>query len=277
MIEVSTGGQLLVGIFIFVGLVLFIFYALRALELAYVLRHRRPFFVHYPFLREQLAAHDKTVLVDQFSFFNKLSLRHQAYFEHRVAVFINEKLFIGRGNLVVTDEMKVLVSATAVMLTFGFRNYSIDSIVRIFIYPDVFYSDQNEAYHKGEFNPKLKSLVLSWRHFVDGFKFGDDNVNLGIHEFAHAIHLNSLKKRDLSATIFSDSFQGLITLLAENQTLRQELLASQYFRDYAYTNSYEFVAVIIETFIETPQDFKQQFPEIYNKVRQMLNFRFAGY
>jgi len=43
------------------------------------------------------------------------------------------------------------------------------------------------------------------------------------------------------------------------------------------TNQYEFIAVIIENFIETPQEFKSQFPEVYSKVKQMLNFDFAGY
>lgn len=265
------------GILIFTILAFLLFYVLKTLELAYVLKRKRPFFVHYPFFLKKLACHEKAVLNNQFRFFNKLSPKHQAYFEHRVSVFINDKLFIGRSGLVVTDEMKVLIAATGVMLSFGFRNYAMASITRIFIYPDVFYSPQNASYHKGEFNPKLKSLVLSWRHFEEGFEYSGDNINLGIHEFAHVIHLNSLKKRDLSATIFSDSFQSLMNLLADNQSLREELLASRYFRDYAYTNSYEFVAVIIETFIETPQDFRQQFPEIYGKIKQMLNFRFAGY
>jgi hypothetical protein len=46
---------------------------------------------------------------------------------------------------------------------------------------------------------------------------------------------------------------------------------------YAFTNQFEFLAVVIESFIETPQEFKLQFPELYFKIRQMLNFNFAGY
>ncbi|WP_417371599.1 zinc-dependent peptidase [Gelidibacter japonicus] len=265
------------GIFIFLIAAMLVFYGLKTIELAYVLKHKRPYFVYYPIFLKKLNPKQKAILQEQFHFFKKLSPKHQVYFEHRVSVFINSKMFIGRENLVVTDEMKVLIAATGVMLTFGFRNYSIGLIERIFIYPDIFYSPQNASYHKGEFNPRLKSLVLSWKHFIKGFKYHDDNVNLGIHEFAHAIHLNSLKKRDVSATIFSDGFQGLMDMLTKDETLRKTLIASDYFRAYAYTNPYEFVAVIIETFIETPQDFKLQFPEIYNRTRQMLNFRFAGY
>ena len=69
----------------------------------------------------------------------------------------------------------------------------------------------------------------------------------------------------------------LTTLLSDNEDLRQELIASRYFRDYAYTNQFEFLAVIIENFIETPSDFRTQFPMVYDKTKQMLNFGFAGY
>src|SRR5690606_1527818 len=138
-------------------------------------------------------------------------------------------------------------------------------------------STTNQEYHKGEFNPKLQVLVLSWKDFKNGFDVKNDNINLGIHEFAHAIHLNSIKERDVSSTIFADTFKELTTLLSEKEILRKELIESKYFREYAYTNQYEFLAVIIENFIETPTEFKTQFPEVYDKTKQMLNFNFAGY
>ncbi|MBA6153436.1 zinc-dependent peptidase [Gelidibacter maritimus] len=262
--EISTEGQIILGVLIFLIVSLLLFYGFRALELVYVLLRKRPFFVYYPFYLKRLNARHRSILQTQFPFYNKLSPNQKKHFEHRVAQFIIRKKIIGRENLVVTDEMKVLIAATGVMLTFGFRDYKIALMERIFIYPDVFYSPQNEAYHKGEFNPKFKSLVLSWKHFVKGYTYGDDNVNLGIHEFAHAIHLNSIKQNDVSATIFSDTFKALMGLLSKDETLRKELIASDYFRAYAYTNAYEFIAVLLETFIETPQELKLQFPEIYN-------------
>ena len=177
----------------------------------------------------------------------------------------------------VTEEMRVLISATAVMLTFGFRDFYIGLISKIVVYPEKFYSNINKEYHKGEFNPKFKALVLSWQDFKAGFGMLDDNLNLGIHEFAHAIHLNSIKERDVSSAIFSDTFKELSLLLAEKENLRKQLMASKYFRKYAYTNQFEFLAVAIEHFFETPEDFKSKFPEVYFKVKQMLNFNISGY
>jgi Mlc titration factor MtfA (ptsG expression regulator) len=119
--------------------------------------------------------------------------------------------------------------------------------------------------------------VLSWEDFKKGYEIGTDNLNLGIHEFGHAIHLNSIKERDVSSTIFSDSFKELSKILATDESLRKNLVNSGYFRKYGFTNQFEFLAVTIESFIETPDDLKNQFPDIYRVVKQMLNFNFAGY
>jgi len=138
------------------------------------------------------------------------------------------------------------------MLTFGFRDFYIGLISKIVIYPKQFYSKTNEKYHKGEFNPKLETLVLSWDDFKKGFEDDTDNLNLGIHEFTYAIHLNSIKERNISSTVFSDSLNELSTMLSSHNELRNRLVASKYFRKYAFTNQFEFLAVAIENFIEPP-------------------------
>lgn len=273
----TSGGKVIIGILVAILFITILSFGLKTFEMGYIIRKRKPLYVYNPFFLKKLNTIQKQILVKQFVFYKKLSSKHQRFFEHRVASFIKDKTFVGREELEVTDEMKVLISSTAVMLTFGFRDFYIGLVSTIFIYPDEFYSTMNETYHKGEFNPKLETLVLSWKDFLQGFDNAADKLNLGIHEFAHAIHLNSIKERDVSSTIFSDSFKELMDLLANEENLRKTLTESRYFRDYAYTNQYEFLAVIIETFIESPSDFKSQFPEIYDKTKQMLNFNFAGY
>jgi Mlc titration factor MtfA (ptsG expression regulator) len=272
----TVGSKIILGVFVVLLLYMLIQFALKLLEMGYVLKNKKPYFVHfYTFLRK-LNPQQKGILKNQFIFFNKLSEKDKTFFEHRVASFINDKDFIGRG-VQITEEMKILVASTAVMLTFGFRDFYIGLIQKIIVYPDRFYSKTNKNYHKGEFNPKLKTLVISWADFKTGYEMPKDNINLGIHEFVHAIHLNSLTERDISSTIFTDTFEELTDLLSKNQSLREELTQSHYLRNYAFTNQFEFLAVTIETFIETPQDFKLQFPEVYHKIKQMLNFDFAGY
>lgn len=275
--DLSLSNQIILGVFLFVMVLIILHYGLKMIEIAYVLKFKRPLYNHLYFSLKQLNKHQKSILINQFSFYNKLTNREQKYFEHRLASFINDKDFIGRDGLLITDEIRVLISATAVMLTFGFRDFYIGFISKIVVYPKTFFSNTNNTYHKGEFNPKLKTLVFSWEDFKYGYAIDNDNLNLGIHEFAHALHINSMKERDVSSIIFSDSFKEITKLLALNANLRSNLVKSDYFRNYAYTNEFEFLAVAIETFIETPKDFKNRFPELYNLIKQMLNFNIAGY
>ena len=260
------------------ALLLFILYlGFRMIEMLYVFKTHRPLYRHFYLKLRKLTPEQKAILEREFSFYQKLTPKEQSYFEHRLVNFIEDKDFIGRDALTISDQHKVLIGATGVMLTFGFRDYFIGLIDKIFVYPSEYYSHINDTEHKGEFNPKLKALVLSWEDFMFGYDIANDNLNLGIHEFSHAIFFNSRKERDVSSSIFQDSYKELMDLLSNNEALRKELISTRYFRDYAYTNQFEFLAVVIESFIESPEEIRNKFPDIYAKVKQMLNFDFAGY
>ena len=71
-------------------------------------------------------------------------------------------------------------------------------------------------------------------------------------------------------------FQRILKRLT-NQEVKDKLDEVNYFRAYAFTNEYEFMAVMVEYFFESPEDFKNHFPQLYNHVRTMFNFRYAGY
>ena len=246
-------------------------------EQAYALKYNKPFFLNAIVFSNKTTRAQLRILERDFLFYQKLTKKEKLIFEHRVASFINDKTFVGREGLEPTVEMKTLISATAVMLTFGFRKYLIDLIDTVILYPKSYYSKLNETYHKGETNPQLKAIVFSWEDFKQGYNIGDDNLNLGIHEFGHAIHLNSLNDDDVSSLIFNHGFEKLTTYLQNHETVRLDLLASKYFRAYAYTNQYEFFAVLLENFIETPLEFQSQFPVLHNYMREMLNFKLEGY
>ena len=91
----------------------------------------------------------------------------------------------------VTEEMQVLIAASAVQLTFGFPSIFLSYFQNIVIYPDQFFSQVGQRYHKGEVNPQAKAIVLSWRHFVEGYA-SNEGVNLGLHEMAHALQLENI-------------------------------------------------------------------------------------
>jgi Mlc titration factor MtfA (ptsG expression regulator) len=274
--ESSFGYGLGVFLFVVVSAFILVYFSYHMVETLYVMKYNRPLYGNFTFHLKQLPPKQIEILKSKFLFYNKLDDKHKGYFEHRVATFIDDKRFIGRKGVVITDEIKVLISATACMLTFGFRNFHIGLIDRIFIYPNEFYSTVNDEYHKGEFNPKMRALVLSWKDFKEGVDKGKDHINLGIHEFSHAIHMNCLRKRDVSSIIFRSTFNELIRIISDKEQ-GEKLMESHFLRNYAFTNQFEFLAVTIESFIETPKEFKSKFPKIYSKIKQMLNFHFAEY
>ncbi len=272
-------GALLLGVLILVVLLIkrIIIAFLGTIELSYALLCKRPLFVHFYVKTIKLNQDQIKILETQFEFYKTLDVKCKGYFRHRVGVFLKEKTFEAKDDFVLTEEAKVLIAATAIMLTFGFRDYNIRYVKTIVIYPTVYYSRFSKTLNKGEFNPRLKTLVLSWDNFLEGYRIEDDKINLGIHEFAHAIHYNSMKSYDINSILFVDEFNELRRMLAADTPLKKRLVASKFIRSYAFTNDSELLAVILETFIETPKDFKIEFPELYIKVKHMLNFNISGY
>ena len=251
------------------GIGLFVI-VLQSLEIIYIRNYKKPFFVFYNLFTEKLSEEEKQIIQNHFSFYNRLKPNYKRYFEDRVSKFIKTYQFHGQ-ELEVTHEMRLLVASSYVKLTFGFRDFLSKSFAKILLYPDAYYSNQQDQYHKGEFNPKMKTVVFSWKHFKEGIEITSDNLNLGLHEFTHVIHIESRKKNNLKSVIFRENLQILFNFI-ENTQLKDKLLESGFLRNYAYENQFEFVAVLLEHFFESPQEFKAKFPEIYNKVKQMINF-----
>ncbi|WP_395047285.1 zinc-dependent peptidase [Flavobacterium sp.] len=244
------------------------------IEPIYVFIYNKPLAVHFYLFPKKLSDNHKDILSNHFTFYKRLSPKYQQYFDHRVVKFLESIQFVNRENIEITFEMKLLIASTSTMLTFGMQKYLYTVIRTIIIYPSSFYSTTNGNLHIGEFNPKLKIVVLSWKDFYKGIKIDDDNLNLGIHEFSHALLFESSQKMRYGATsnyIFSDYYNEIINDLKNSEFLKS-LIDSHYFRDYAFVNSVEFIAVILEQFFETPEQFKKSFPELFYKVKQMINY-----
>jgi Mlc titration factor MtfA (ptsG expression regulator) len=232
----------------------------------------KPFYIHFYPVKLDLPIPKHQVLKNHFAFYNRLSPKQQQYFRHRIVKFIRKYKFISKEDLEITDEMKIIIAATAVKLTFGMRKYLVDVFDKIIVYPKAYFSTVNEVWHKGEFNPRMKAIVFSWEDFMEGIQNENDNYNLGLHEFTHAIHFHGKKSDDISALLFVRKFNKIIHFIAQPE-MQKRLEKANYLRSYAYTNQFEFIAVLMEHFFETPDEFKRDFPELYDKVRKMINFQ----
>jgi Mlc titration factor MtfA (ptsG expression regulator) len=215
-----------------------------------------------------LSANRKAILEKYFFYYNKLSRSDQKKFEERVSRFLHSKRFIGRG-ITITEEMKILTAATAVLISFGLPMVTLTHFDKILIYADTYYSHINRQYHLGEVNPRLGIIILSWKSFVEGFVDNKDARNLALHEMAHALHFeNQIRNEEYD-------FLNRNALAHWDQLAAQEINqvrdnTDHLLRQYAGTNEHEFFAVAMETFFENSHQFNKALPELYHTMCLLL-------
>jgi hypothetical protein len=80
------------------------------------------------------------VCLAKFSYYQKISPAGKDRFCQRILKFIADKNFSGMAGLSITNEMKIMVSALAIQISFGMKSFSFPFFHTICIYPGVFYS-----------------------------------------------------------------------------------------------------------------------------------------
>lgn len=238
----------------------------------YAYMFNKPLFIHFYPVKKRLSKQQKKYLQEHISFYKKLDDIHKIYFEHRLVNFMRTYDFISRDGLKITPEVKVSIASSYVKLTFGMRRYLTSVFDKIIVYPSIFYSTLGKQYHKGEFNPMFKAVVFSWEDFLLGDTIENDNLNLGIHEFTHALTFHGKKRQDVNATVFYETYMEITDFLTKEDRV-EAVKQTNYFREYALTSKLEFVAVVMEHFFETPKALQQQFPKLYSKIETMLNYK----
>jgi len=201
------------------------------------------------------------------NFYKELSFSGKERFLYRTINFMFDKDFAGMNGAVVTEEMKLLISASAVQLTWGLKEYKLQHYHTIRIYPEIFYSRMMDTYLKGGAT-KNGVIFLSWKDFVAGYATPDDKYNLGLHEMAHALKLDVIHGEYYDVHFGENLNEWIQTAMPEFEKIRSG--KTSFLRDYAGTNMHEFFTVSIEHFFEVPAEFKQALPELYNHLSYIL-------
>ena len=184
----------------------------------------------------------------------------------RCNTILQKKQFIAKEDLVITNTMKVLLSASIVQLTFGLNNYSIPHFHTFIIYPAVYTSPYTGLLHRGETSIK-GYVVLSWQHFIEGYANSKDKLNLGLHELAHALDLSRIVKQS-----DPDFYEYFLKWQASSTEVFNEVnsIENHFLRKYAGTDEHEFFSVCVEHFFEDSQGFKYTLPDLYQHLTMLL-------
>lgn len=211
---------------------------------------------------------DVVKAMNTFSYYTHLSKEGKTKFQDRLIKFISKKNFVGMNGCLITDEMRILISATAIQITFGLDIYHLPHFHTIRVYPEIFYLKLMDAELKGGTSPD-GVIMLSWDDFQKGHASTDDKINLGLHEMAHAVLLDMLhgtiSNRQLEAEIGEWEAAGNV----EMEKLRKK--SPHFLRSYGGANEHEFFAVCVEHFFEAPAEFSMRLPFVFKRLCRLLN------
>lgn len=201
-----------------------------------------------------------------FQYFNLLNSEEQDSFVLR-SINIKERLKINAvDDLMVSENVKMLVSASFTQITFGYDQFHLDNFDKVFLHQSTFFSNWINRDVKGLTYAEGR-IDWSWDDFIKGYMFDNDKINLALHELAHALQIEALEKK---ALLNNEYKAWQITAHKEIESMK--LHPDQaYFRHYASTNMNEFFAVSVECFFEDAISFRQKRPLLYSALVKLLN------
>ena len=200
-------------------------------------------------------------------YFDKLNDANKQRFLKRVYNFRKAKSFYFKG-LNRSEEVAILVSAAAVQVSFGLKNYSLSFFKDVYILSDAYQAINAKELYIGHVSPT--GIYISWKHFVQGFYDYNDGMNVALHEMAHALHHENFIQETGIDWDFRQDFDKLPSVYGPLMT--QAIVERRsYLRGYAFTNFHEFWAVSVEYFFENPQGLKDNLPQLYAILCDTLN------
>ncbi len=122
--------------------------------------------------------------------------------------------------------------------------------------------------HKGETNMG-GFMCFSWNDFLRGNQTPNDKINLGLHEFGHALRFSGIQG-NATDYFFDNYFKRWLACASREYSKMRKGYAS-ILRKYGAVNINEFFSVVVETFFEKPQEFKTNLPELYHHTSILLN------
>jgi Mlc titration factor MtfA (ptsG expression regulator) len=203
----------------------------------------------------------RKLLLDRYDHFERLPDEVRRRFEDDVKLFLDLKRITGIG-VDVTEELRLLVAASAITLSAAWPGYEWDQLTEVLLYPDDFDRDYTPggSDRSGEAHP-WGTVILSVPALVESFDDPDDAFHVGVHEFAHLL--------DVDQTRFDGIPVGLDDARAAEwvETMEREMERMRKGRsildDYGANDPVEFFAVAVEAFFEAPLALREGCPRIY--------------
>jgi Mlc titration factor MtfA (ptsG expression regulator) len=204
-----------------------------------------------------------------FLYYRKLSPQGKKEFVQRTLNFIETHFIEGENDFEPGLREKIHVAAAATQLSFGMKDFIFTHFETVILYPGVFRINAGSPLMKGATHPN-GLIMISIKDFDAGYANPFDKLNVGLHEFGHALFMELLSRandEEGSEMLKANLFQYLEVA---DKILNEGKHRDDFLRDYAFTNRHEFFAVSVEHFFEAPAEFKTALPQLYSTLKALL-------
>ena len=220
------------------------------------------------------------ILRTGFPRFGKLSAEDQAELRDLIKIFLAEKEFEGAAGLEITDDIRVTIAAQACMLLLHRETDIYPGLYSIVVYPRDYIVNASQRAPDGVVSETMQirrgetaargAVVLTWDAARRGASDVHDCRNVVFHEFAHQLDAQDgafdgtpiLRDRSMYiawARVLGDEFSALRDRVQTHQPTDLD--------PYGATNPAEFFAVVTECFFQSPKQFRERHPELYDELR----------
>ena len=219
-------------------------------------------------LKRQLTDEQRKILSDCSALYNRLPSDLKTKLEGLMHVFLHEVTFDREGFTEVTEEMRICVAAEACVLILnrGYDSYS--QLRRVTISKDALKRDGEEW---GGWAGR-HDVDLHWNACLTGMKWGDDNYNIILHEFAHV-----LDQADDAQAQSIPVHEGSVDRAKWEELLKREYprikaaykgRSTTIIDEYALSSKAEFFSCATESFFERPKELQDEFPKLFDLMRE---------
>jgi hypothetical protein len=206
-------------------------------------------------------------------FFRELAPEPRQRFLELLKLFAWEKEFIGAGGFTLTDEVRVVVSATAVRLVVHLDFAYYDRLREVIVYPDAFRIPDRTGVVLGEAK-NWGTVILSWQSVLAGLADPRDGHSTATHEFAHVLDREDGAFDGTPQLRQYSHYRAWASVMGEHYLqLREGRPAErQVLDEYGGLNEAEFFAVATESFFEKPRQMREKTPELYEELKRFYGW-----
>ncbi len=196
-----------------------------------------------------------------FPYYRNLSPREKKRFEIRVDMYIIATDFMPKAMEIVPEDIKALIAANLVMLTFGQKDYRLSTFEKIVVYPHSFPSPQFPKHlHSSEIFKEDGVILFSTEKLVPGATQQTKFYNIALHEYARIF---AMTNPNHPYPKLDPSIPGKLELISgfENEKVRE----------YIGLPLLDPFLLSINYFFTFPVKYKQILPEIFDAYLKVFN------